>query len=64
MKFDVFADITFTKIFTVEAADESAAVKQVNDILGETTRHDICEDVYGWDISDKAIKNVEKGDSV
>lgn len=62
MKFDVFADITFTKIFTVEAADENAATEQVNKILGETTRHDICEDVYGWDISDKAVKNVEEGE--
>ena len=32
----------------------------MNNILGETTRHDICEDVYGWDIADKSIGNIEE----
>ena len=62
MKFDVFADITFTKIFTVEAESKEAAENIVNKILCETTRHDVAEDVYGWDISDKTVKNVEEGE--
>ena len=62
MKFEIFADVTFTKIFIVEAANENAAREQVDKILDETTRHDICEDDYGWNICDKAIANVEEGE--
>ena len=62
MKFEVMADITFSKTFIVEAESSEEAEKKVDEILGDTDRVDICEDVDGWGIADKSITNVE-GDS-
>lgn len=60
MKYSVLADVTFSKTFEVEAQSEIEAWEKVNKILEETTRHDICEDVDGWYVSDKSVADSEE----
>ena len=54
------ADITFSKVFEVDAANEEEAQKKVDEILGDTDRVDICEDVDGWGFADKGIVSTEE----
>jgi len=60
LKFKVMTDITFCKIFYVEANSVEESKKKTYAILRGIDRIDICKDVDGWIIVNKEILHTEE----